>query len=212
MKIIKLGVSLFALGALTACGGSSTTAPAVVLNPPPPLLQAPGADTGPIDASTLGDVADVYLDLINGPQPPNPATTPQGTATLTGYVNADGGGTDEFIIGNLTLEANFDTARVTSRATDFGEFNMSDASNPVAVSTLGVTGGTLTGAGAIDRTSMVSTLDGTITATTGDIDILSDMFGTVYDVNGTLYVGGDIIEVDGNGDPTGEEGFFFASQ
>lgn len=159
------------------------------------LPVAPGAGTGAISASTLNTISAslVAMDaaILDG-SIAAPTTAPTGQATLNGYVGIDGELETEAIIGNLTIAADFDAGTVNSTASDFGEFDFSDPANPVAVSTIGVTGGNLTGTGTINSTTMTSFLDGNVSTTAGDVAVLSTLNGGVYDNGGVLAIIGDV--------------------
>ena len=197
MNKLNIIAGMCVIAAVSACsssssnesGGGGTTGGTVAL----PL--APGAGSGAIQASTLSGVSaalDQLETAIGNGTVAAPTTAPTGQATMNGYVGVDGENDTESVVGNLTVNANFDAGTVTTTASDFGEFDFTDPSNPVAVSTLGVRGGTLSGSGAINSTTISSTLDGTITSTNGDVTIDADLNGGVYDNGGTLLVSGDV--------------------
>lgn len=230
IKVTKLcGVAMIA--ALTACsstsdstggggtgGGDGGTGGGIETGGgTAPLIIGDGADSGTISASDLAgaETALVAFDvaLADG-SIAAPTTAPTGTAEMDGYVDMEGENEDEYVVGNLTVNADFDAGTVDVRATDFTEFDFTDENAPVAVSTLGITGGTLTGTGSINSTTITSSLDGTVNSTAlGDITVVSTMTGNVYDNGGELMVTGDIngtTSVVGEDDGTIDDGFFYA--
>ncbi len=222
MNKLNIIAGMCVIAAVSACSSSSsnnggggtgggTTGGTVAL----PV--APGAGSGAIQASTLSGVSAALDELgtaIDNGSIAAPTTAPTGQATLNGYVGLDGATDDESVVGNLTVNADFDAGTVTTSASDFGEFDFSDPSNPVAASTIGVTGGTLSGSGTINSTTITSTLDGTVTTSAGNSTVDADMNGNVYDNGGTLLVAGTVTGT--VTDPTGtsvlEGGEFVASE
>ena len=220
MNKFKTVSGLLLIAAIAGCsssstnsggGGTTTTGGTVAL----PV--APGAGTGAISASTLSGVSaalDELTTAINAGTIAAPTTAPTGTATMNGYVSIDGGNATESVVGNLTVNADFDAGTVTSAASDFGEFDFTDPNNPVAVSTIGITGGSLSGTGTINSTTISSTLDGNITTQAGNVTIDSDMNGDVLDNGGVLLLVGDVTgtATDATGTSALEGGAFVATE
>lgn len=196
MNKLNIIAGMCVIAAVSACnlsgsknGGGGTGGGKVAL----PV--APGAGSGAIQASTLSGVSAALDELetaIGNGSIAAPTTAPTGQAILNGHVGLDGFNDGESVVGNLTVNADFDAGTVTTSASDFGEFDFSDPSNPVAASTLGVTGGTFSGSGTINSTTITSTLDGTVTTSAGNITVDADMNGNVYDNDGILLVSGTV--------------------
>ena len=195
---------------LTACGSSSTTVPLSQGN----LVTFPaagGAASGALAASDvagLGTAFQTLFDALDDGSVDLTSQTLSGTANFNGYIGVQGENENDGVIGNLTISANFDTNTVTADATDFAEFDFTDQANPVAVSTIGVEGGTLTGTGAITGTGFTSTLDGSVTINSNSFVLDGLMDGAFVDNGSTLATVG-VVSGTLAGDPI-ENGVFYA--
>lgn len=196
---LKISIGLLAAASLSACSSSD---PIVAK-----LSSAGGVGSGALDASTvkaLGDAMDDIESKIDDGSLEAPAVMPTGSATMDGYVAMDMPDGPETVLGNLTVEADFDAGTVASSADGFSVWDFTGAT-PASIDA-GITGGSLAGTGTIDRTSMTSTLDGLITTDSGNAAVDTDLNGSLYDNNGSLLVVGDVtgtldgevIEADSN--------------
>ncbi|PUB18998.1 hypothetical protein [Yoonia sediminilitoris] len=158
---------------------SSTTTPVV---PTPPAGYTSFADII-VDGDALQDkYTDANGLLLPGIMPADEADIPDvGSATYDGFISGDVGGST--LIGQLTVEAAFDTNTIDSTATNF--FHETD----------GAYTGDLTGAGLLDQdplpgVSQVSTnLDGTLSNGGTDYATSIALEGDII-ANGTDPIGG----------------------
>ncbi|MBC6439036.1 MAG: hypothetical protein GDA49_01195, partial [Rhodospirillales bacterium] len=161
--------------------------------PPPPTiaLRETGA-TSPSDFSLFARERGNFVVIgaaMDAGHLAAPDALPDGKGTLTGYVKLDNvysysgySGIHRKIagVGSLTIDADFGAGTVATTASQFvQDFDGRGFS------------GTLRGRGTIDRTTINSTLDGTLKAFSGIYsDYDADLAGKVYDDNGTLLVHG----------------------
>lgn len=173
-----LGTTIFAL---TACGSGEDS----------PF----GASTG--ESLTDYDAADALLtDILDGNLTATDTTSRTGAVTMTGAVGVGELGDDEnlTVIGDLVIEADFDTDTATGEATGFTLFDDdTDGVESDIGGTLTLTGGTISG------TDFDANLDGTLTEYEDSFGVALILDGTFADNGGDLVVGGDVTgTIDGD--------------
>ncbi|MEP5151402.1 hypothetical protein [Planktotalea sp.] len=222
-EITTISYAVAAVAVLSGCSKINEVRDALEAidnEPTEQLLIAPAAGAGvgsTITESTVVDVLasrDAIATAIQSDSISAPTSAPTGTKKLDGFVGIGGANDNEAVIGNLTIDANFDAGTVQATASDFAEFNVADPAFPTTIDTQGITGGTLTGSGTIDGTSMSSTLNGTITSSISDTVVDSTLDGVVLDNNGSLLVTGTVTGTTTNGAGTSaiEDGEFAVSE
>jgi hypothetical protein len=170
-----------------------------------------GSDLGASAGENLADYEDLAAlseQIDEGQLAASDTTSRAGTATFTGAIGLGelGDDGDLELVGDLSIDANFDANTATGSATGFTIFN-GDTDGVE-----GDVGGTLTlDNGTINGTDFDATLAGTLTESGDnfDFDLLLD--GGFYDNNGDLIVGGDVIgTMDDGGTIESVEGGFVA--
>ena len=161
------------------------------------------------------DLSDLLDEITDDNLTDVDTTARTGTATLTGALGIGDLGDDEdlTLIGDLTINANFDTDTATGSATGFTLFNEDTDEvdrNGDVTETLTMSNGTISG------TDFDADMDGTLTNAGDDFAVDLEMDGGFYDNGGDLVVGGEvtgtIVEV-GSGDvPENVEGGFVATE
>ncbi|MBC6440103.1 MAG: hypothetical protein GDA49_06785 [Rhodospirillales bacterium] len=199
-KLLNVAAGMFLLAAVSACSfsGSNNNSPTPETETTTPE-PAPTPETEPVTVSlgaippgadndvTIGlsqySTADDALKAIEeaiGDGLAAPDALPPMQGTLKGYVRVDL--PDDRVLGNLTIDANFDQKTLTTKASDFVRFDVSgptpvvfnkeltiiEASGEGSDMLTGMFGheldGSLSGTGTIDSTAMTmtGTLDGTL--------------------------------------------------
>lgn len=194
----QTALCLLVTAVLSGCGGGGDTATPPTTGGVVSFPVFPGAGSNaPISAnaleSTLDSVGELNTAIADGTVAP--PVSPAGQASMTGIVALPGALIGEEVIGNLTVNANFDSSTVTTEADGFAEFNTSDLDNIVPANSLNITGGSMSGNGTIVGSTMTSSLDGTLIRDDGNITNVIDttLLGSFYDNGGTMVVGGAVL-------------------
>lgn len=247
MKTLNLIGALSVAALMAACGPTNVspgnnggaaptnggTTPADGGTTPTTTVSVPaagGAGSGTPSTSTLQTTVEAYGPFWQAVRDGRitAAAPPTGQATMNGYVvmlvtEGKADGQDDLVLGNLTVAANFDAGKVTTRATDFVEKGiLDDPSDPngpgiigPATNPIGVTGGgELNGTGTITGSTMTSSLNGSVDLAQGSATVTSTMTGTFYDNGGSLVADGGFsgTVVGPAGNVSGDIGMFTASQ
>lgn len=186
---------------------------------------AKGAGSGRIATSTLEGFTTRQVALVDEPaEAIKPiAAMPNKTATLTGYMlvpTAEEGELGETrsraLVGNMTLQANFDAAgtggSVNTRVTDIAEYDFDVTLKSEATTDGGVTtteetfdrvdvtetpgsiftGGALSGNGDIDGSEFSSTLAGVVNSSEGDLNVDAMINGEFGQYQSALIAAGGV--------------------
>lgn len=152
------------------------------------------------------DLAALSEQIDDGQLAASDTTSRAGTATLTGAIGIGELGDDENLelVGDLSIDANFDTNAATGSATGFTVFNGdTDGVEGDVSGTLTMANGTINGA------DFDATMAGTLTEGGDDFEFDLLLDGGFYDNGGDLVVGGDVTGsmIDGDDVESVEGGF-----
>ncbi|PWE48613.1 hypothetical protein DEM26_17605 [Thioclava sp. NG1] len=117
-------------------------------------------------------------------------TAPTGQASMSGFMGVSNVNPDDpttTVMGELAMDVDFDTGKLTGKGTNFGIY-----SGDVLTKEANVTG-SLDVAGTVSGSTMVATATGTMSdGSSPGADFALDMNGSFYDDGGTLTAVGDV--------------------
>lgn len=227
MKLLAFPAALVCATVLSACGGGSggtKSSNAITGGPGAPSILAiydipatGGAGSGPFTAAEVDVFRTAIVALDDDMFSGNIETSlPSGaSATMTGLVGAQmGAGSNEYMAGKLTLNADFTNASIDGATSDFAIFDQSNPNAPVLVETL---------EGALDVADssifgnqfFFTDIDGTLTGADGDYTVVGELDGLVVEINGGAGAQGDFfgtIALPNATNVTIENGVFGASE
>ncbi|MEJ8561888.1 hypothetical protein QTO30_12145 [Yoonia sp. GPGPB17] len=199
-KSLFLALAGLSLLGLTACGSSGGSGGGASLG-----------DSAGESLTDYDDVDDLLTDIEDGTLAAEDTTARTGSVSMTGAVGVSDLGDDEnlTLIGDLVVNANFDTDTATGSADGFTLFDEdTDAVDSDVTGSLTMSGGTINAA---DFDAMLS---GTLTESGDDFDVALTLDGGFADNGGTLVVGGGVSGTITGPDamPEDVEGGFAASE
>jgi len=198
MNKLVISAATISLLGLAACSGGGSDGGAGVGND----QEASAGES----FSDYDDIVDLSEQIDAGNLAAVDTTSRAGTATLTGAIGIGNLSDEENLelIGDLSVDANFDSDTATGSATGFTLFN-GDTGDVES----DVTGALTMGNGTISGADFDATMAGTLTESGEDFDLDLALDGGFYDDGGELVLGGDVAGtiLDGEGVENVEGGF-----